>query len=284
MPASRPWTPEWDDLLRQAFALMSAPELARLLGRSVSAVRARAAHLGLRRSPAWRSEHARQTTLQRSPFTPALREIVELMYPVQRTEDLAQLVGLPVKSIHAYANRRGLHKTPELVREMARERMTPDHPARRHHFGKNHEPWNKGVKGVSFPGSVPTQFKPGHRPHTWKPVGSYRVNAAGYLDRKVSDTGYPPRDWQPVHRLVWIEAHGPVPPGHVITFRPGRRTAQLELITLDAIECVHRGVIAKRNHPRSLSPELGRLIQLRAALARQINQRSKQLPTTTTGD
>jgi hypothetical protein len=36
------------------------------------------------------------------------------------------------------------------------------------------------------------------------------------------------RNWVAVHRLVWEQAHGPVPPGHIVVFRPGRHTTDLD--------------------------------------------------------
>ena len=64
-----------------------------------------------------------------------------------------------------------------------------------------------------------TQFKPDTRPHTWKPIGSTRLSREGYLQRKISDTGYPPKDWVGVHILMWQEAHGPLPKGFAVSFR-----------------------------------------------------------------
>ena len=121
-----------------------------------------------------------------------------------------------------------------------------------------------------------TRFKAGQLPHTWKPVGSLRITDDGYLQRKVTDTRYPPRDWVPVHRLVWEAAHGPVPPGHVVVFKPGRHTVVEAAITPDAVELLTRGELMKRNSVHNLPKELVELVQLRGALNRKINARSKQ--------
>ncbi|MCS8378253.1 HNH endonuclease, partial [Pseudomonas aeruginosa] len=61
-----------------------------------------------------------------------------------------------------------------------------------------------------------TRFKKGQKPHTWLPVGSTRISADGYLQRKISDTGYPPRDWKGIHILLWEEHFGPIPTGHCV--------------------------------------------------------------------
>ena len=47
------------------------------------------------------------------------------------------------------------------------------------------------------------RFKPGNRPWTHRPVGAQRITKDGYLQRKVSDTGYTPRDWTGEHILMW---------------------------------------------------------------------------------
>lgn len=136
--------------------------------------------------------------------------------------------------------------------------------------------WNKGRKGINYEGCKATQFKTGQLPHTWRPIGTLRINADGYLDRKVSDTGYAPRDWAGVHRLVWSEAHGPIPAGHVVVFKPGRRTTELGKITLDALELITRRELMLRNSIHTkYPPELVKLVQLTGAINRQINKRTK---------
>lgn len=133
------------------------------------------------------------------------------------------------------------------------------------------------MKGWSAPGTSATRFQPGQRPHTWLPVGSYRISPDGHLERKVNDLpGANHVRWHPVARLVWEAINGPVPKGHMVVFRPGRKTAKLEDITLDRVECITRGENARRNHPQSKSPELGKLVQLRGAITRQINRRTRE--------
>ncbi|MNT70582.1 hypothetical protein D3C72_2089870 [compost metagenome] len=96
--------------------------------------------------------------------------------------------------------------------------------------------------------------------------------------RKVTDDPnlVPARRWEAVHRLVWEAAHGPIPPGHAVAFLPGRRTTDAALITLDALELVTRGDLARRNHPRTRSPELAKLVQLKSAITRQVNRIARE--------
>jgi hypothetical protein len=79
-----------------------------------------------------------------------------------------------------------------------------------------------------------------------------------------------------VHLLVWEAANGPVPPGHAITFLPGRRTTDASLITLDALQLVSRAELMRRNsHHTNYPKEVSQLIQLKGALNRKINRRNQ---------
>lgn len=137
-------------------------------------------------------------------------------------------------------------------------------------------PWNKGRPFDAGGRSVDTRFRAGNRPQTWVPIGSRRVNSDGVLDRKITDTGYAPRDWRAVHRMVWEAAHGDVPPGHVVVFRPGRRTTVEADITLDAVELVSRAELMRRNSVHRLPREVAQAVQLIGAVNRQINERKAQ--------
>jgi len=88
-------------------------------------------------------------------------------------------------------------------------------------------PPNKGTKGVYNVGGNRTSFKSGHRPKNYKPVGSERVNIEGYIEIKVAD----PNVWSLKHRVVWEEAYGPIPRGHVVLFADQNRQ-NVDLVNL----------------------------------------------------
>ena len=79
-----------------------------------------------------------------------------------------------------------------------------------------------------------------------------------------------------MHRIVWEAAHGPIPREHIVCFKPGKKAAVLEEVTPDRLECITRAENAKRNHPRSRSPELAMLTQLKGAIARQVNRITRE--------
>ena len=111
---------------------------------------------------------------------------------------------------------------------------------------------------------------------SYKPIGSLRISKDGQLQRKVRDDGPTSRRWISVARLVWEAAHGPVPKGHVVVFLPGKFTAIEHEITLDRVELITRRELMRRNSVHTVQPpELARITQLRGALARQINRRSR---------
>jgi hypothetical protein len=213
-------------------------------------------------------------------FSDAEKELMRRNYANSLTSDLAKVLGIPEKKVHSLAKRLGLKKSHEIKSELARVNMAnPDHPGRACQFKPGSVPSNKGKKmppGWSPGAMSQTQFKKGMKPHTWVPVGSYRINGEGYLDRKVNDLPGPNHiRWHPVHRLVWEEVHGPVPAGHLVVFKPGRRTAKLEEITLDAVECIDRTELMRRNTIHNNPPELADLMRLRGVLTRAINRKSK---------
>jgi len=193
------------------------------------------------------------------------------------TADLANLFGRTVSATFQRARKLGLEKALDFVVDTARARMTPDHPARASQFQKGQRAWNEGIEYRPGGRTPETQFRPGNRPQTWVPIGTYRIDPDGVLIQKMNDDPGPARvRWQPVHRTVWVKANGPVPPGHVVVFKAGRHTTELERITPDAVELVTRAELMRRNTYHRYGPEIAKVIQLRGAISRQINKRAKE--------
>lgn len=83
-------------------------------------------------------------------------------------------------------------------------------------FKKGREPFNKGMKGVSF-GGKETQFKKGHKSHNWVELGTERINADGYCEIKVAD-GKRQGNWKGKHLVIWEKENGPVLRGYAVIF------------------------------------------------------------------
>lgn len=205
-------------------------------------------------------------------------------YATMLTSTIATTLGIAARRVLAKANELGLRKSIALIAETARQRtQNASHGSHRTRIQPGSVPWNKGMKGSTGtqPGCRATQFKAGNKPHTWVPVGSYRI-CEGQLQRKFSDDpGSADKRWRAVTRLVWEEAHGPMPAGHLVVFKPGRQTTDPAAITLDAIELVTRAENMRRNsYHTNYPPELRSVVQLRGVLSRQINRKAKEAETT----
>lgn len=217
---------------------------------------------------------------KRMKWTPEMDARLRELYPHYRTQDVAEAMGLRVSQVNGKAHLLGLLKSREYLSSEQSTRLRPGSAPNAGTFKPGHATWNKGMNYASSGRSIETQFKPGQRAGLaavlWRPIGSLRLMHDGTLQRKVTDTGNTGRDYVSVHRLVWEQAHGPVPNGHIVVFKPGMRTADLEQITLDRLELVSRAENMRRNsrHVR-YPPELNSLLHVKASLTRKINSLTK---------
>lgn len=195
-------------------------------------------------------------------------------YPHERTDMIALAIGIPVARCYAKASALGLKKSTEFMASPASGRTNGRQGAGTR-FEKGHTTWNKGMKGLDIGGKA-TRFQPGIQPHNTKAVGDYRITKDGTLQRKIGTAkGSNSQRWRGVHELVWIEANGPLPPKHICVFKPGMKTAELEQITADKVECISLAENMRRNTYHNYPKEIAQLIQLRGAVQRKINRRLK---------
>ena len=106
-------------------------------------------------------------------------------------------------------------------------------------FQPGQQSHNKGKKGYCAPGAEKGWFKPGQVPKNYKPIGTERINADGYVDVKIAD----PNKWRQKHLLIWEEAHGPVPDGHVVIFGDGNKLN----VQLDNLILITRSQLVRLN-------------------------------------
>lgn len=233
--------------------------------RDASSVRRRAIAAG------WRTTRHYST---RQRWTAEQRAEVTRRYPNEPTDAIARDLGTTDRAIYALAHGMGLRKSAEYLASEAGRMQKGVRRSPGTEFKPGHKTWNAGMKGWSPPGSERGHFKPGHRPHTWCPIGTLRLPAKGYLQIKLTDTGNTLRDFVPIHRLMWEQVHGqPVPEGHAVTFRDGNilhlSPANLELKS-------RAEVMAGNSIHARLPPEVVDLERLRWALNRRIKKATER--------
>lgn len=209
-------------------------------------------------------------------------------FPHEQTSKIARDLSRTYSAVAQKAKKLGIDKSSAFLASAASGRISPDRPLSTTNRGgatrikPGAVPWNKGMKGSTgrHPDSREHWFKPGvvqgRAAEIAQPIGALRLSKEGYLQRKVDNNRPFQQRWQSVHRLVWIEANGPIPPGHAVGFKAGRFTDVEADITPDRLELVSRGELMRRNSYHNNYPkDVGQLIQLRGVLTRKINSRSK---------
>lgn len=210
-------------------------------------------------------------TRLRRKWTDADVTYLRANYPNNTAQQVATALGRSVRAIYDAAKGLGLKKSAEFLASPASGRTNGKHGGA-NRFAPGLIPWNKGKKGLQIGGTA-TQFKRGSQPANTQPIGSYRITKDGALQRKISSAGgNNSQRWRGVHELVWIEQNGPVPPGHIVVFKPGLRSAVLEEITVDRVECISFADNMRRNTLHRYPKEIAAAIQMRGALNRRINR------------
>lgn len=187
-------------------------------------------------------------------------------YPHVRAADLAKEMGRSAAKIYQKAARLGLRKSAEFLASPASGRTT-GRQGTGTRFVKGQPAWNKGTHFMAGGRSAQTRFKKGQMPKNWKPLGSERISKNGYLQRKMTDTGYPPHDWVGVHIIVWVQHHGAVPKGHAVVFKDGDKRH----ITIDNLDMISRRDLMLRNSIHHLPDDLKQVIRLNGVIRRKIN-------------
>lgn len=197
-------------------------------------------------------------------------------YPDSTPEELEAHLKRSRPSIYQHAMALGLKKSAHYFATAAAGRFGDGTKNNGHRFHPGQQPWNRGKRGWYGSGAEKTWFVKGQRSPTTQPIGSYRITKDGLVQQKISnDAGSNSQRWRSVHELEWVKANGPVPPGHIVVFKPGMKTNKPERITAEIVECITRAENARRNNERR-DPELIKLYQLKGAITRQVNRITKE--------
>lgn len=200
-------------------------------------------------------------------------------FPHVKTALLADALGRTYGAVSAMAAKLGLSKSAEFLKSGASGRYDGQRGTH-FRFQVGLTPWNKGKHYQAGGRSADTQFTSGklngRAAQLWVPVGSYRINGDGYLDRKFSDQpGAQNKRWRAAHLLIWEAVNGPLPTGKVVVFKPGKQTTNPDEILLENVELITRQELMARNSLHRFPKEISDLCRLRGILNRKINEQTK---------
>lgn len=187
--------------------------------------------------------------------------------------DLARRFGRTHSSIVGMAATLGLNKSAQHISSLPHKSgMIKAGAAFR--YPKGHVPANKGLRRHGYaPGRMrETQFKKGQFPFNRDPefyvLGALRVNTEGYIDMRVS-FAKDALGWQTLHRILWEDAHGPVPKGFALRFKNGDSLD----VELDNLELISRADLMRRNTIHNLPKPLKGVITVLGQLKRRIREK-----------
>lgn len=190
------WTAEEDAYLAAHFKQKKKAELARALNRTRNAVQTRLYKLRLVRG-------------DRRPWTHREDNYLRRHYLTMKNRELGQALGRSLFAVYSRLTKLGIERPAEV-----RERLQASTQ-----FQKGQTPFNKGLKGIHH--SPATEFKPGHRPANTKYDGCIRLRYHKRSKHPMKFIRIAKMVWVPLHRHIWEKKHGPIPAGHLISFKDG---------------------------------------------------------------
>ena len=248
------WSDKDNRIVRKEFNVTDINILAERLGRTPYAVIQHARSMGMSK------------TRVSKVWPPEKVEKLKQLYPKHTNEEIARILGSTPRSVNAIAFKLGLRKDPQWKYEQSSKGM----------FKKGHTPANKGKKWNEYLDMEKqekiraTTFKKGNRPANKKPVGYERISRDGYIEVKVAE----PNVFKNKQRVIWEQHNGPIPEGMHVCFKDGDKS------NLDIENLFLENMTDKFNrccsiHTR-LPEDMRKLVQLKGALKRKINQIEKE--------
>lgn len=202
--------------------------------------------------------------MTRRLWTPDEVRLLQNWYAKTTAEELAVVLERTVSQVYCKAQALGLKKDPEFVKELGRKYS--QHPnAVAHRFKPGTIPPNKGkkVRPETYEKMRGTMFKKGSVPPNTQPMGTEQLRADGYIWRKIGH-----KKWKQVHRILWEENYGPVPAGHIVSFK-NKNTRDIRLENLYLISRAEQ--LKTENSMIARYPEdLRKLIHTKAQIKRKL--------------
>lgn len=197
-------------------------------------------------------------------------EIIRQRFPHERTQGIADDLGLTYSQVANRAFSMGLKKTLEFKRSESSGRHNLIEGGKKFRYTPGHTPFNKGkeMPAEIYEKVKATMFKKGNRPHNWKPDGTIvarkDADQSGrvYLYYKVKDS-----KWILYHNKVWIDHNGPIPKGSLIRFIDGN-TRNCDISNLEMVSMKEN---MERNTIQRFPEEIQQIIKLTSKLNKKIN-------------
>lgn len=197
-----------------------------------------------------------------------INDIIIERFPNERTQDLADELGLTYSQLANRAYKMGIKKSDEYKMSEKSGRHNLIECGKPFRYSKGHTPLNKGKKMSPelYEKCKVSMWKPGNIPQNWKPNESVvqRIDKTGrvYKYYKVKNS-----HWILYHHKVWNDHHGPIPSKHIITFKDGN-TLNCDISNLELITMAENAI---RNSIQRFPQEVQQLIKLNAKLKKKIN-------------
>jgi hypothetical protein len=197
-------------------------------------------------------------------------EIIRQRFPHERTQGIADDLGLSYSQVASRASTMGLKKTLEFKQSESSGRTNLIEGGKKFRFKKGNVPFNKGkeMPAEIYEKVKATMWKKGNRPHNWRPNGSIverkdtDLSGRVYLYYKLADS-----KWILYHNKVWIDNNGPIPKGSLIRFIDGN-TRNCDISNLEMVSMKDNMV---RNTIQRFPEEIQAIIKLTSKLNKKIN-------------
>ena len=191
-------------------------------------------------------------------------EIIRQRFPHERTQGIADDLGLTYSQVANRAYSMGIKKTLEFKKSESSGRHNLIEGGKKFRFKPGDIPFNKGKEMPTevYEKCQPTMFKKGDRPSNWKPDGTIIERSDKYLYYKVKDS-----HWILYHHKIWRDAHGEIPKNSIIRFKDGNQM-NCVIENLQLISLVQN---MKMNTIQRFPSELQQIMKLTSKLKNKIN-------------
>lgn len=201
-------------------------------------------------------------------FTPQEDAFIKANYDKITSGDIGKEIDRQPSVIRLRAKRLGLQVPAEKLEEFKNKSR----------FKKSHVPFSKGKKREEFMTAeaialhAANWFKKGQKAHNEKNDGEItirnnRQNVPIYHIRLQANC------WVPLHRHIWEQHNGPIPPLHNVVFKDGNTMNCI----IENLELLSNEELMKRNTIHNLPPEIKEVINIGKSLNNKIKKTLKLL-------